>query len=205
MTPMARSADTFAASSADSSSESAKPLIASAEQSKVIYKSVDAQGRVSFGDQPGAGAVEFETLERPTYQQKTSPEELQTRLDQMAATTKRLQEDLQLRAKLRHEEAEARKSQYQAPIVVVEQRVYRPRRHHPYFYKPSYYDGDKKHRSQRSGSSLGLHIGGGSSKFHYGLSYGNQQNYRESSAIQTPYRREQSSKRSPILRLPKSP
>lgn len=158
-------------------------------QNKLIYKSVDAQGRVSFGDQPGANAVELETLERPNYPQNASTEELQTRLDQMAATTKRLQEDRKLRAKLRHDEAEAKKSQYQAPVIVVEKRVYRHRRH-PYLYKPHYYNGEHKTAAHYSGSSVGLHLGGDSSKFHYGLSYGNRQRHSESRAIQTPYRRE---------------
>ena len=160
------------------------------KQGKVIYKAVDAQGRVSFGDQPGANAVEFEALERPSYQQNNSTEELQTRLDQMAATTKRLQEDRKLRSKLRHDEAEARKSQYQAPVVVVENRVYRPRPY-PYLYKPHPYRGEKNSVSQHSGSSLGLHLGGGSSKFHYGLTYGSHQRQREVRSIQTSYSREQ--------------
>jgi len=158
-------------------------------ENKLIYKTVDAQGRVSFGDHPGANAVALETLERPRYQQNTSSEELQTRLDQMAATTKRLQDDRKLRAKLRHDEAEARKSQAPAPVVVVENRVYRPRTY-PYLYRPRHYAGDKT-VSHHSSSSLGLHLGGGSSKFHYGLSYGKQQSHREGSAIQTPYRSKQ--------------
>lgn len=160
------------------------------KQGQLIYKTVDAQGRVSFGDQPGANAVEFEAIERPSYQQNTSTEELQARLDQMSATTKRLQEDRKLRSKLRKDEAEAKKSQYQAPVVVVEKRVYRPRPY-PYLYKPHHYRGEKKSVSRHSGSSLGLHLGGGSSSFHYGLSYGSRQRHTESRAIQTPYRREQ--------------
>ena len=160
------------------------------KQGQLIYKTVDAQGRVSFGDQPGADAVELETLERPSYQQNTSTEELQTRLEQMAATTKRLQEDRKLRSKLRQEEADAKKSQYQVPVVVVEKRVYRPRPY-PYLYKPHHYSGEKKGVSRHSGSSLGLHLGGGSSSFRYGLSYGSRQRQSESRTIQTPYRREQ--------------
>jgi len=160
------------------------------EENTVIYKSIDAQGRVSFGDQPGANAVEFETLERPRYQQNTSTQELQTRLDQMAATTKRLQEDRKLRSKLRQDEAAAKRSQYQPPVVVVENRVYRPRRRYPYLYKPHLYNGEKNRVSHHSGSSVGLHLGGGSSKFHYGLSYGSHQKHTESQRIQTPYRRE---------------
>ncbi len=174
---------------AGTTGDNAKPVEASIEN-KLIYKSVDAQGRVSFGDQPGANAVELETLERPSYQQNTSTEALQTRLDQMAATTQRLQEDRKLRSKLRHDEAESRKSQTQAPVVMVENRVYRSR-HYPYLYRPRDFRGEKKRSSHDSGSSLGLHLGGGSSKFHYGLSYGARQRHSESSAIQTPYRREQ--------------
>ncbi len=174
--------------------DSAKPVEAATEN-KLIYKSVDAQGRISFGDKPGANAVELETLERPSYQQNTTSEDLQTRLDQMATTTKRLQDDRKLRSKLRQEEADARKSQYQAPVVVVENRVYRPR-HYPYLYKPNHYRGEKNSVSHHSGSSLGLHLGGGSSKFHYGLSYGSHQRQREVRSVQTPYRREQGQVRS---------
>ena len=164
-------------------------------QNKWIYKSVDSHGRVSFGDHPRANAVELETLERPNYQPNTSTQELQTRLDQMAATTKRLQEDRKLRSKLRLDEAEAKKSQYQAPVVVVENRVYRSRPY-PYLYKPHHYRGEKKSVVQHSGASLGLHLGGGSSKFNYGLSYGSYQRHIDNSAIQTPYRREQGQIRS---------
>ena len=159
-------------------------------ENKLIYKTVDAQGRVSFGDHPGADAVALETLERPSYQQNTTTDELQTRLDQMAATTKRLQDDRKLRSKLRHDEAESRKNQAPAPVVVVENRVYRPRSY-PYLYRPRHNLGEQQRDSHHSGSSLGLHLGGGSSKFHYGLSYGKQQSHREGSAIQTPYRSKQ--------------
>ena len=162
----------------------------SPKQGQLIYKTVNAEGRVSFGDQPGVDAVELETLERPSYQQNTSTEDLQTRLDQMAATTKRLQEDRKLRSKLRQEEAEAKKSQYQVPAVVVENRVYRPRPY-PYLYKPHHYRREKKGVSRDSSSSLGLHLSGGSSGFHYGLSYGSHQRQREVKSVQTPYRREQ--------------
>ena len=173
---------------ADSTAESKSQIVPPAEN-KVIYKSVDTQGRVSFGDHPGANAVALETLERPSYQQNTSSEELQTRLEQMVATTRRLQEDRKLRSKLRHDEAEARKSQDPAPVVVVENRVYRPRPY-PYLYRPHHYLGEKQTVSHQSGSSLGLHLGGGSSKFHYGLSYGSHKKHTESQRIQTPYRRE---------------
>ncbi|MBQ0720979.1 MAG: DUF4124 domain-containing protein [Gammaproteobacteria bacterium] len=175
--------------------ESGQSLEAPAQKT-LIYKSVDAEGRVSFGDHPGANAVELETLERPRYQQNASPEELQTRIDQMAAATRRLQEDRKLRAKLRQQEAEANKPYSQPPIVVVEQPVYRPRRvikPYPYLYKP-----------HRSGSSLGLHLGGGNSSFHYGLSYGSPPRHsegrlREERRIETPYRREQGHIRSSAL------
>jgi len=182
--PLFASAELLPKTTAAGSQAVAAPI-----EKKLIYKTRDAQGRVSFGDQPGLNAVELETLERPSYQQNTSSEALQTRIDQMAATTKRLQEDRKLRSKLRHDEAEARKSKYQAPVVVVENRVYRPRRY-PYLYKPHHYKGNKEQVSHHSGSSLGLHLGGGSSKLHYGLSYGSHQKHSESRAIQTPYRRD---------------
>jgi hypothetical protein len=165
-------------------------------ENNLIYKTVDAQGRVSFGDKPAADAVELETLERPKYQENASTEELQVRLEQMAATTKRLQEDRKLRSKLRQEEAESKKIQDPAPVVVVENRVYRSRSY-PYLYQPHRYKNEKKRNSHRSSSSLGLHLGGGNSRFHYGLSYGNRQRNSESSTIQAPYRRGQEPLRSP--------
>ena len=183
--PFVTTAEEFPDSTAESESQIV-PLV----ENKVIYKSVDAQGRVSFGDHPGANAVALETLERPSYQQNISTDELQTRLDQMAATTKRLQDDRKLRSKLRHDEAEARKASAPAPVVVVENRVYRPRSY-PYLYRPHHTAGDLTVSHHSSSSSLGLHLGGGSSKFHYGLSYGSQQGHREHSAIQTPYRSKQ--------------
>ena len=179
----------FAEVLVDLAEESGKQL-SPAEENKLIYKSVDAQGRVSFGDQPSIDAVQLEALERPSYQQNNSAEELQTRLDQMVATTKRLQEDRKLRSKLRQDEAEAKRSQYQPPVVVVENRVYRSPHRYPYLYKPHLYNGGENRVSDHSGSSLGLHLGGGSSKFHYGLSYGSHKKHTESQRIQTPYRRE---------------
>ncbi len=190
--PFVTTAEEFPDSTAESESQIV-PLV----ENKVIYKSVDAQGRVSFGDHPGANAVALETLERPSYQQNISTDELQTRLDQMAATTKRLQDDRKLRSKLRHDEAEARKASAPAPVVVVENRVYRPRTY-PYLYRPNHYAGDRT-ASHHSGSSLGLHLSGGSSKFHYGLSYGGRQGHRKDHTLQTPYRSKQGHIRSPGL------
>ena len=173
----------------DTAVESEK-LLSPPVENKLIYKSIDAQGRVSFGDQPVANAVELEAVERPRYQENASSQELQTRLDQMAATTKRLQEDRKLRSKLRQDEAEAKRSQYQPSVVVVENRIYRPRRRYPYLYKPDLYSGKKHRVSHHSGPSVGLHLGGGSSKFRYGISYGSHQKHTENQGIQTPYRRE---------------
>lgn len=170
-------------------------------ENNLIYKTVDAQGRVSFGDQPGPDAVELETLERPRYEQNVSTQELQLRLEQMAATTKRLQEDRKLRSQLRQQEGEAKKTQYQAPTVVVEKRVYRSRSY-PYLYNPHRRKGEKIHRSS---SSLGLHLGGSRSNFHYGFSFGSRQRHSKSRDLQTPYRHEQDNIRQPgLLKRPQN-
>ncbi|OUS13900.1 hypothetical protein A9Q89_01520 [Gammaproteobacteria bacterium 53_120_T64] len=169
----------------------------------MIYKTVDAQGRISYGDQPGLNAVESQTLERPVYEQVSGLEDLQSRLDQMAATTKRLQDDRVLRAKLRQDKVAAREEQSQPAPVIVEQRVYRPQRRHPYLYKPHYYDGHRNSASHHSGSSLGLHLRGGSSRFRYGVTYGHQHDPRPDLETAKPHQREQRLKRSPILALPK--
>ncbi|MBL4783314.1 MAG: DUF4124 domain-containing protein [Porticoccaceae bacterium] len=179
------------------------PQAVTARPNSVIYKSVDAQGRISYGDQPGLNAVASQTLERPVYEQVSGLEELQSRLDQMAATTKRLQDDRVLRAKLRQNKVAASKEQSQPAPVIVEQRVYRPQRRHPYLYKPHYYDGHRTSASRHSSPSLGLHLRGGSSSFRYGLSYGHQHGRR--TELETPgaHHRERSIKRGSSLGLPK--
>ena len=188
------------------------------EQRPLIYKSVDGEGHVSFGDQPASNAVQLETLQRPSYQENTDPEALQTRINQMAATTQRLQEDRKRRTQLRRPDVVAQNSPVQAPVIVVENRVYRPPRYpyllkprlykpyryKPYRYKPSpykpyHYKGERTTVSRHAGSSLGLHLGGGRSRFHYGLAYGHQQGQQNVRRIETPYHSMNSNTRSSKL------
>lgn len=58
----------------------------------VVYKSTDAKGRVTYGDDPMDEAVDLKVLEfKPAAE--TNDDEASKRLEQMIATTKRLQED----------------------------------------------------------------------------------------------------------------
>ena len=161
-----------------------------------IYKSVDAKGRVTYGDEPNPHALKEEQVNLPSYVQSISSEESRARLEAMAATTKRLQEDRRARQEERRKDtqrsAPAPVAHY--PQVVVQNRGYRPSRYYrrtdphayPHAYPPYRYPG--KHDTHRKRSSIGVNISGGSSKFRYGVSLGNQQSHQRSRSTQTPYR-----------------
>lgn len=180
------------------------------QDERLIYKSVDAEGRVSFGDRPRLNAIKLEAIEWPVYQQSEAAQDLQTRLDQMATTTKRLQEDRELRETQRKQKDDSRdkgSAGLYPPVVIEREVVYLPRGRrgpeYPYLYPPNHYAGQHEQSKYRSNSSLGLHIGGGDTKFHYGLSYGSQQRRDQDRAdIQTPYHGEQGHKRRNGLRKP---
>ena len=161
-----------------------------------IYKSVDAKGRVTYGDEPNPHALKEEQVNLPSYVQSISSEESRARLEAMAATTKRLQEDRRARQEERRKDtqrsAPAPVAHY--PPVVVQNRGYRPsrydRRTDPHAYPHAYplYRYPGKHDTHRKRSSIGVNISGGSSKFRYGVSLGNQQSHQRSRSTQTPYR-----------------
>lgn len=169
-----------------------------------IYKSVDARGRVTYGDEPNPHALKEEQVNLPSYVQSISSAESRARLEAMAATTKRLQEDRRARQEERRKDtqrsAPAPVAHY--PPVVVQNRGYRPSRYdrqtnaHPYphaypgaypgAHPPYRYPGN--HDTHRKRSSIGVNISGGSSTFRYGVSLGNQQSHQRSRSIRTPYR-----------------
>lgn len=69
----------------------------------VVYKSTDAKGRVTYGDDPMDEAVDLKVLEfKPAAE--TNDDEASKRLEQMIATTKRLQEDRKDRESNRRQE-----------------------------------------------------------------------------------------------------
>ncbi|MBQ0797656.1 MAG: DUF4124 domain-containing protein [Porticoccaceae bacterium] len=158
-----------------------------------IYKSVDAKGRVTYSDVPNPAAVQQEQVSLPSYSIPTNTALSQARLNDMAATTKRLQEDRRAREndRRRDEELQASARAAQYPQVIVQNRVYRPpsyrgRPEYPRVYPPYHYPSN--HDSRHNRSSVGINISGGSSKFRYGVSLGNQQSHQRSRSIRTPYR-----------------
>ena len=160
-----------------------------------VYKSVDAKGRVTYSDVPNPAALQQEQVTLPSYSTPTTTALTQARLNDMAATTKRLQEDRRAREndRRRDEERQASARAAQYPQVIVENRVYRPstyydRPEYPRVYSPYPYPAN--HNTHHNRSSVGVNISGGSSKFRYGVSLGNQRNHQRSRSIRTPYRSE---------------
>ncbi|MEH6544468.1 MAG: DUF4124 domain-containing protein [Porticoccaceae bacterium] len=157
-----------------------------------VYKSVDAQGRVTYSDVPNPAAVQQEQVSLPSYSIPTTTALSQARLNDMAATTKRLQEDRRAREndRRRDEERQASARAAQYPQVIVQNRVYRPpsyrgRPEYPRVYPPYHYPSN--HDSRHNRSSVGINISGGSSKFRYGVSLGNQRSHQRNRSIRTPY------------------
>jgi len=70
-----------------------------------IYKSTDANGRITYGDKPTPGAVVVEDMGVTAPDPAISEEEQQKRIDNIAETTNRLRDDRLLREKA---QAEAR-------------------------------------------------------------------------------------------------
>ena len=158
-----------------------------------IYKSVDAKGRVTYSDVPNPAAVQQEQVSLPSYSIPTTTALSQARLNDMAATTKRLQDDRRTREndRRRDEERQASARAAQYPQVIVQNRVYRPpayRGHpgYPRVYPPYSYPAN--HDSRHNRSSVGININGDSSRFRYGVSLGNQQSHQRSRSIRIPYR-----------------
>lgn len=166
--------------------------------SSIVYKSIDATGRVSYSDQPNPDALREEQVTLPSYPKTLSPEQSQAHRENMIATTARLQADRRARENARRRDSERKTPPaVQYPQVIVQNRVYR---------RPSYYDraGYGHTRSRRDNiypypdnhsthhkhSSVGINIQGGSSKFRYGVSLGSQQEHHRSRSVRTPYRRQ---------------
>ena len=177
-----------------------------ADSETVIYKSVDTSGRVSYSDVPNPDALKEEQLSMPVYSQTPNLERSKLKLEQMAATTKRLQEDRRARESKRRRDSERNKPQAAPyPQVVIQNRSYRPSRfRYPMLYPP--YPYRQRYDTDHQGSEVDIRLSGGSSKFRYGLNYNSQQtshqrryldqsHYPDQSryqnrnhSIQTPYR-----------------
>ncbi len=142
----------------------------------VIYKSTDAAGHVFYGDDPLTGAVKVEVIRiRSTADlDKDALATQKAALEQLAATTRRLQDDRKDREKERLEAAQRQReaaAQYYAtaPPVALNAPYYDGGSYPPYhaagYYPPGYY-GREYHQDVHHGTNWG------SSKWRLGVYYG---------------------------------
>ena len=144
-------------------------MICQAHGETVVFKSIDSDGRVTYGDEPVEAAVEQEVL---TFKlDKINSDDAEKRLEQMIATTKRLQEDSKERRLARQQARQnhantvayypnypTASSGYYYPYYNTRRRYprhkpWRPRPvHHPY--RPVPYNLDVGYRSSRFNGSL---------------------------------------------------
>jgi len=129
-----------------------------------VYKSTDAKGQVTYGDAPSPDAVAVEDLGVTTPDPVVSEEELQKRIDRVAATADRLRDD-----RLQREKAQAEARPPAAPIPpAVSEPGYASE---PAGYAPFWYPGYNRHvRPHQVPFSIDIHGHGGD--FHYGGSAG---------------------------------
>lgn len=160
----------------------------SATSETVVYKSTDAKGRVTYADDPLDEAVDLEVFEfKPAAD--NNGKETSKRLEQMIATTKRLQEDRKDRESNRRQEQANkntarreddgdRGSDYPS---------YYARRPQPY---PIYNTWRRPLDDYSGHSPLHLDLGYRSSRFNAALELGNRrhEHRREPHHIQTPLR-----------------
>ncbi len=156
-----------------------------------VFKSIDPDGRVTYGDSPTDNAVDFELIEiRPTIER--SDIDLDKRLERMAATTKRLRDDREHRQRVKQEKRhQDKETVVYYPAANPSHSHYRlngrrndrfnrqPHNRHQNsgFYRDSYSSSDTYRRYP------GLNIGVRGSHFSGSLSLGN----RSSQARQLPY------------------
>lgn len=88
----------------------------------LVYKSVDDQGRVSFGDRPAADAALVEEIYLAPLVPRSAAAESDEHIERLAATTSRLREDRLAREERRAAAASAR----QQPQVFPEYPAYPP-------------------------------------------------------------------------------
>lgn len=138
----------------------------------IIYKSTDAAGHVFYGDDPLPGAVKVDIIRvRSTASlDKDAAATQNAALEQLAATTKRLQDDRKDREKERLEAAqrqqEAAAQYYTTAPPVALNRPYYDVPYHPVGYYPPGYYGREYHQDVHYGANWG------SSKWRIGVYYG---------------------------------
>ena len=144
-------------------------MIGEAYGETVVFKSIDSDGRVTYGDEPVEEAVEQEVF---TFKPGTiNSDDAEKRLEQMIATTKRLQEDSKERRLARQQarqnhanavgyypEYPTASSGYYYPYYNTRRRYprYRPWRPRPVHYphRPVPYSLDVGYQSSRFNGSL---------------------------------------------------
>lgn len=155
----------------------------------VVYKSTDARGRVTYGDDPIDEAVDLKVLEfKPAA--NNNDDEASKRLKQMIATTKRLQEDRKDRESSRRQEQVSRSALRQADDEnrSSDYPPYYVRQPQPY---PIYDTWRRQPWDDYSAHSpLHLDLGYRSSRFNAALELGNRrhEHRRERHHIQVPLR-----------------
>ena len=130
-----------------------------------VYKSTDAEGQVTYGDKPAAGAVSVEDLGVTAPDPEISPAERQKRIDSIAETANRLRDDRLQREKA---QADARSPAPQAPPAI------------PYYvpvptgYAPEFlgYPGYSRYPHPHRGVPFNIDIHGGGRDFRYDASLG---------------------------------
>ena len=143
----------------------------------VVFKSTDPEGNISYGDEPSIDAIEFEVLKFET--DKKSSIDAQTaskeRIENMAATTKRLQDDRAARERARHA---AQQTANHSPPYIVQQRDSEHAHHHrrePYY--PRYAPLKRPHLpyyGYHPDSGLDVNLGYRSSRFRGSLNLGSR-------------------------------
>ena len=163
-----------------------------------VFKSTDPDGHVTYGDKPTEEAIDFEVIEiKPTI--ASNDDDLDKRLERMAATTKRLQEDRKERES-EHQEQGGQNTVVYYPAAYPPAnygRVYRsaiyPRNSHPgnnysgnnhsgnnhrskIEHYRAYQDGsDRLNNYHRRPDSVSLGVGFHSPRFSGSLQVGNRQ------------------------------
>ncbi len=131
-----------------------------------VYKSTDAKGQITYGDAPSPGAVAVEDLGVTTPDPVVSEEELQKRIDRVAATTDRLRDD-----RLQREKAQAAARPPAAPrLPTVSEPGYASE---PVGYAPFWYRGHNRYvHPHRVPFAIDIH--GHGDDFRYGGSVGHR-------------------------------
>lgn len=147
----------------------------------VIFKSTDPAGRVSYSDKAPEDTLDYELIEI-TPAIESDDDELDKRLDRMAATTKRLQEDRKQRELAGKPAQQEKDTVVYYPAANPSHSHYSRRNNHRYSkrtgylyqYPDSQHDSySSSHRRRSHSSSLNLGFGG--SRFNGSLQLRNRQ------------------------------